>query len=178
MKKDKIVQFVGFITNLDINEFGPSWESFAGRVSKNRVEIKLEQQAEQSRFRYLSHVIWPEEEFLCSFKDKKRTDNFPEHKVKLVQAGGYSALQVQKKPNSSNRTKITAFIGHDDRNLSFYNSIPNCDTNIYQAYYESCSYAYIYEFFVDKESVAGLLVELKKHGAEVGIYEECLVPAL
>jgi len=49
--------------------------------------------------------------------------------------------------------------------------------NIYEAYYESCTYQYILEFFVAELRARDLMRQLKLRtsDAEIGMYKECLI---
>lgn len=180
MKKDTIVQFVCFITNLPLDDFASKWERYAKRLMNNNSEVTLQQQAEtKSRYRYISQHKWPDQDFQFSFMNERRSEHFPEHNVKVVQAGGYISLQVECMHNEDNGDiKLIAFVGHNETDIDFYRQLSLYrHLNIHQAYYESCTYGYIMEFFVPEADVAELVQQLKQRpGVETGIYKECLVP--
>lgn len=179
MKKDTIVQFVCFVTDLDINDFGTKWESFAKPFLSKNADITLEERTGRSRFRYVSRIEWPQGDAVATFMDKKRIEGFPEHTVKMMQAGGYTPLKIQQKNNEEGLTKVIAFVSHNENDIAFYSSLPAKFTNSYQAYYESCSYAYVFEYFVDESEVESLTASLKtRHGIEVGAFKESMVPEL
>lgn len=181
MKKDTISQFVCFITNLEFDEFVSKWEPYAKRFINKYVETTLQQQFEtKGRFKYISQHEWPQEDFQFAFMEgRKGSEHFPEHNVKVVQAGGYTLIQNECRHNEINENvKIMAFISHRENDIGFYKQLSLYrHLNIYQAYYESCTYAYIMEFFAEETQVAELTQQLKtRAGIEIAIYRECLVP--
>ena len=181
MKKDTITQFVCFITNLDLDEFAPGWERYAKRLANNKSDAILQQQSGETKtkFRYISQHEWPERDFDFTFMNNRRSEHFPEHNVRVVQAGGYIPLQFKKKhPGEDSDTKLIAFVSHNETELDFYHRLPFYrHLNIHQAYYESCAYGYVIEFFVPEKDTDELLLQLKQRpGIETGIYKECLVP--
>jgi len=182
MKKDTIFQFVGFVTNLDFEEFVAKWEPFAKRFMHKHVETTLQElDQKKGKFNYISQHQWSHEDFQFEFMEgKKGSEHFPEHNVKLLQAGGYTALQIQSNhKNINDLVKVIAFINHSENDIDFYKKSPSYRyLNIYEAYYESCSYAYIMEFFVEKAQVEELMLQLKtRPGIEVAVYKECMVHA-
>src|SRR5688500_19608854 len=91
MKKNTIVQFVCFITDLGLDEFIPKWERYANRLMNYNPETTLLQHAgTKSKFRYISKHEWLEGDFNFTFMNQKRSEHFPEHNVKVVQIGGYT----------------------------------------------------------------------------------------
>jgi hypothetical protein len=178
MKKDTIIQFVCFITDLGLDEFIPKWERYAKRFMKADT-TSLQQAETKSRFRYVSQHECSDGGFQFTFMNEKRSEHFPEHNVKVVQAGGYIPLQVECRHNEETGiSKLIAFISHDDMDIDSYRQLPSYRyLNIYQAYYENCAYAYIMEYFLPDEEVSDLLQLLKrKNSVEIVRYKECLVP--
>jgi hypothetical protein len=181
MKKDTIVQFVCFITNLEADEFSPKWEHYAKRLMTKKNEPALHQQVNGSknRYRYISLHTWPDKDFQFSFMDERRSEHFPEHNVRVVQTGGYVPLHIEKRrPVEEEDVKLIAFISHNENDIEFYRQLTLFHhLNIYQAFYESCSYGYVMEFFVPEKNADELYAQLKQRpGTETGIYRECLVP--
>jgi hypothetical protein len=180
MKKDTIVQFVGFITNLQPDVFIPEWERYAKRLMNKKTEPSLQQQGieTKNKFRYISQHEWADQDFQFSFMNERRSEHFPEHNVKVVHAGGYISLQPAKKNmEADSDIKVIAFISHNENDIDSYRQLPHHYMNIHQAFYESCSYGYVIEFFVSETDVDELLLQLKqRYGVETGIYKECLVP--
>lgn len=180
MKKDTIVQFICFITNLELNEFAPKWEQYAKRLLNSNSEPILQQKTPEAKnkYQYISQQAFRDIDVQLDFKNDKRSVYFPELNVKVVHAGGYIQLQKQNKHlEKEGETKIIAFLGHDENTTDFYSALPFYTAlNIYQAYYESCTYSYVLEFFVPEKDAAELLSQLKsRQGIETGIYKECLV---
>ncbi|MBC7874185.1 MAG: hypothetical protein H7Y01_09330 [Ferruginibacter sp.] len=179
MKKDTVIQFVGFVTNLDINEFAPKWEHYAKRLNKKN-ESSFQQQVTETKnkFRYISQHQWNDTDSNFSFLNERKSEHFPEHNVKVVHLGGYLSLQVQsRQPEEEGDIKLMAFIGHNETDIDFYRRLSYRHLNIHQAFYESCLYGYVLEFFVPESDSGELLQQLKQRsGVETGIYRECLVP--
>jgi hypothetical protein len=179
MKKDSIIQFVGFITNLEFEEFVAKWEFYAKRFHTASSGIILQESVSKSRFKYLSQHVWAGKDFRFAFMKERNSEHFPEHNVKVLQAGGYTALQAERRRNEDNGDiKIMAFTNHNENDINFYKQLPGYNhLNIYQAYYESCSYGYILEFFMPETDSLVLVQQLKtRAGTEVAIYRECMVP--
>ncbi|MBK5271853.1 MAG: hypothetical protein JJE22_12650 [Bacteroidia bacterium] len=180
MKKDTIFQFVGFVTNLDFEEFVTKWEPFAKRFMHKNVETTLQElDQKKGKFNYVSQHQWSQDDFQFEFMEgKKGAEHFPEHTVKVVQAGGYTPMQIESGHNEINDlVKVMAFTGHNENDIDFYKKSPSYRyLNIYEAYYESCTYAYIMEFFVEETQVEELMLQLKtRTGIETSVYKECPV---
>lgn len=180
MKKDTIVQFVCFVTTVELNEFAPKWENYAKKLLNKKSESTLQQQATgvKNKFRYISRHEWPERDFHFTFMKEKWSEVFPEHNVRVIQVGGYIPFETKgKQTEEDSDVKLIAFIGHDENDIDFYKDLPLFrQLNIHQAYYESCSYGYVMEFIVPENDAEELLMLLKKRpGVETGMYKECLV---
>lgn len=180
MKKDTIVQFVCFVTNLDLEEFAPNWERYAKRFINKNADAVLQEQVIQSKnkYRYVSKHEWPQRDFQFSFMNEKKSEHFPERNVRVIQVGGYIPLEAQKKSQKDGDTRVIAFVSHNETDLDFYRHLPYYrNLYIHQAYYESCTYGYVLEFVVDEINAKDLLLELKhRPGVETGVYRDCLVP--
>ena len=181
MIKDTIVQFVCFLTNLDPDEFSPVWERYGDQLKSKKAEPVLLQQVSlnKNKFRYVSVHEWPERDFNFTFINEKPSKYFTENKVRILQAGGYKPIQIEKRKSAGiNYNRILAFISHNESGISFYQQLPLYSSlNIYQAFYESCIYGYILDFYVPEINSNELLHQLNQRaGLETGIYTECLVP--
>ena len=181
MKKNSIVQFVCFVTDHTLEIFGPEWEYFAKRFMNNNTEQILQQQLGESKnkFQFISQHEWPNSDFQFKFMKERRSEHFPVHTVRVMQAGGYIPLQQEKRKNKeTGDIKLLAFVSHDESDIKFYRGLTlYSQLNIYQAYYESCTYGYVMEFFVPKADANELLLLLKQRThVETGLYKECLVP--
>ncbi len=180
MKKDTIIQFVCFVTELETDEFMPKWERYAGGLMNKPAEPVLHQlvTAAKKKFRYISQHEGPEGDFLFNFMKERHSEHFPEHNVRVVHAGGYIPLPVKKRFNEEDGDlKLIVFINHNETDIDFYRQLPSYQRlNIYQAYYENCMYGYIMEFFVAETNVEELEQLIKQRpGTETGIYKESLV---
>jgi hypothetical protein len=180
MKKDTLVQFVCFVTDLDFSEFITKWEFYAAQFMNTHSQMTLQEKFEsRSKYKYVSQHECPDRDFEFAFMKGRNSVHFPEHKAKVIQAGGYMPLQLES-PQKKEKgiVKLMAFISHDETDISFYSQLPLYrHLNIYQAWYESCLYAYVMEFFVEETHAAELLSQLKaRDGAEAGLYKECNLP--
>jgi hypothetical protein len=181
MKKDTIVQFVGFVTTLNLEAFAPLWERYAKRLMTKKNDTSLQQLGPETKnkFRFISQHEWPDKDLQFSFMNEKKSEHFPEGNVKVVQTGGYIALQVESAHGEEEgANKLVAFISHNENDIDFYRDLTlYSHLNIYQAYYESCSHGYVMEFFVPEADTAELVKQLKQRpGIEMGVYHESLVP--
>lgn len=180
MKKDTIVQFVCFETTVDTDEFKVQWEQYSKLVSNDQ-EVTLQQEVERKNiFRYVSQHRCLANDFQFIFKKGRRSAHSPEVEMKVKEAGGYSALQVEcNHETEMNESKIFVFISATDINLRVYRDLLAYQyLNIYQAYYESCAFTYILEYFVKDIQAAHLMEQLIVHNrpSEMGMYKECSVP--
>ncbi len=180
MKKDTLVQFVCFVTDLDFSEFITKWDFYANQFTVTQSQMTLQERLEsRNKYKYVSQHECPDRDFEFAFVKGRNSAHFPEHKAKVVKAGGYMPLQLES-PQKKEKgiVKLMAFISHDETDISFYSQLPLYrHLNIYQAWYESCLYAYVMEFFVEETHATELLFQLKtRDGAESGLYKECSMP--
>jgi len=180
MKKDTIVQFVYFETAMGTDEFISQWEKYSKLVSTNQV-VTLQQEVEsKSTFRYVSQHRCQPDDFQFIFKKGRRSAHTPEIEMKVKEAGGYTPIQVEcSHDTDGDESKILVFISSADPDLAVYRELSGyLYLNIYQAYYESCSYTYILEYFVETIQAAHLTDQLKIHNrsSEMGIFKECIMP--
>ena len=179
MKKDSTIHFVGFITDLGFDEFVVKWDYYSRQVSTNNTAVVLQQESEtKTRFKYVSQHKLKNDDISFSFMKGRNSEHFADQKVRVVNIGGYTALQTGCRHPDETDNRLIAFISHDETDIDFYRKLlPFRQINIYQAYYESCTYGYIAELFLPEADAADLLLQLKtRSGVEVSIYKECLVP--
>lgn len=181
MIKDTIVQFVCFLTNLELDEFAPEWERYGDQLKNKKAEPVLLQQVTEAKnkFRFVSAHVWPERDFHFTFINERPSKYFPENKVRILQAGGYKPIRIEKRRSAANAdNRILAFISHNETDIAFYQQLSLYSSlNIYQAFYESCTYGYVLDFFVSDMNMNELLHQLNlRTGLETGIYRECLIP--
>jgi len=179
MREETLFQFVGFETAVGLDDFTSQWENFARKFFKQDIHtITLQQQLKsRHRFRYMSMNEWPQDKFCFSFMEGRGSDYFPDHRVKVVQAGGYAPVHVECENRAHEETKIMLMLNEEDITKSSFNKMPYHYLNIYQAYYQSCLYSHILEFYTEDGYSMDLYELLKKHFAhcEAGMYRECLV---
>jgi hypothetical protein len=177
MHEDSIVHFVGFITSLDFDKFIQRWDYFVQQHKKDsRKSILQVLSGSKGKFKYLSQHPGSGADFKFTFMNKRESEHFPEHNVKVVHMGGYLPLQVESsRQDQISSTKIVVFVRNPEADLSVYKQLPLFKKlNIYQAYYENCSYSFVLEYFV-KEADAPLFLGGLHPGLrdEISIYEEC-----
>ena len=87
-------------------------------------------------------------------------------------------LQIECRHPDERDVKVMAFISHNETDINFYSQVSLYrHLNIYQAYYESCTYGHILEFFTPETDAHELVEQLKtRAGIDVALYRECLVP--
>jgi hypothetical protein len=183
MKKDTLVQFVCFETALALDEFTNQWERFVKESgNKKNVTTILQQAITKTKFKYISQHIWPQDDFQFVFMKGRISEHFPEARVKVIQAGGYTPMQIQYTHDKDlDAVKIMVLINNPQTDIASFTKLKTYHyLNIYQAYYESSLYAYILEYFVEETQAADLLQQLKAHapGTEITMYRESLVPAV
>ncbi len=182
MIKDTIIQFVCFTTNLSTDKFIAEWEPYAKKLQPKKQEANLLELVNEvkNKYRYISQHEWPGADFNFSFMTKTRGENFPDYHVRVVQIGGYK-LQPSKRKYSEEDTdvKLMAFLSHNENDIDFYRQLPLFHyLDIYQAYYESCTYGNILEFYISETNADELLLQLQqRHGVEAAIYKGCAVTA-
>jgi hypothetical protein len=181
MTKDSIIQFVCFVTNLGPDQFISEWEPYAKKLQPKKQELNLLELVgtAKNKFRYVSQHPCPGADFNFAFMNKSRSEHFPEHNIRVVQVGGYILISGKKYAEKDGDVKMIAFLSHNEIDIDFYRRLPSFHhLDIYQAYYESCTYGHILEFWVAETDADELLLQLQqRHGVESGIYKECSVTA-
>lgn len=176
---DVIVQFVGFETITGFDEFIVEWKQYANSSLKKDLAFSLQQQlGTHCRYKYISRNEWPEDNFQFVFMEGRLSDHFHEGHVRVVQAGGYIPLQVECNNRPADAVTILTFLKNASSNPDSYKSVQAYQhLNIYEAYYESCVYAYILEFFVLETDAMYVIQQLKNQSVhvEIGMYKECLL---
>lgn len=177
MKKDSIVQFVCFQTDVALDTFVGAWEQYSKSLGKG-IEVSLQQQAlSKNKFKYVSRHVGPKDDFRFVFVKGRKPEHFNDCSVRVIQAGGYLPMQLEcNNEAASNEIKILVFLTNNDTELSVYKDLKTYRyLNIYQPYYESCAYEYILEYYVKTAEAEELLqqIKLQGHGAETGSYKEC-----
>ncbi|HMU46493.1 MAG TPA: hypothetical protein PKC72_09005 [Chitinophagaceae bacterium] len=182
MKKENIIQFVGFITQLNFTEFEPQWEEYTRQIVKSSGARLLQcQERSANGLKYISQHELHETGFFFNFMKERKSGHFPDQEVKVVQAGGYSPLRVSPHLSKTrNNVSVIAFLGHGEKNISSCFDLVGADQpDIYQAYFENCAYGHILELSTSFSEATSLVEQLKnEYGVEAAIYEECKVPKL
>ena len=179
MKKDKIVQFVCFETPVDTEAFITQWEQYNDLVKVKQEVILQQESAHKCRYQFISQHRYHADDGQFIFKKLKRSSHFPEVEMRVKEAGGYSQIQLESSHDSEpEESKILLFLNVNEADLPFFRNLPDYHyLNIYQAYYESCTYTYILEYFIENKYAEQLIdaVKAQNRNAEIGLYKECLV---
>ncbi len=174
--KDSIVQFVCYETSMNTEEFVVQWERFTKRFLSKGIEVSLQEQAVvKNKFRFVSRNVWPQDSFQFVFMEGRLSHNFPEGHVKVVEAGGYTPLQIECARAKSDTIKVLVFAKNPQTDIDAYKNITGYrHLNIYEAYYESCKYVYIFEYFVKESALIGFKEQLDAQTSltEIGVYKE------
>lgn len=176
MTEDTIVQFVSFETTMTTDEFRTQWQEYNTLVS-GKQEVTLQQEVDgKSLFRYLSQHRFEENDLSFNFQKQRRSSRGQEIELRIKEAGGYLVVQLQyDHETTSDSCKIFVFLNSTPE-LDYYKQVLSYQyLNIYQAYYENCSYNFIMEFFVENSHVPEVVEQLKLHNlvSKIGIYKEC-----
>jgi hypothetical protein len=179
MKKDSMIYFVGFMTDIGFDEFVIKWEFYAKQVSSSHHSVILQQETgTKTRFKYVSHHKLKNDSISFSFMKGRTSEHFAEQKVKVVNLGGYKVVQAGNHSEDNNENRLIAFIGHNETDMNFYRELlPARQTHLYEAYYENCTFGHIMEFFPGEKDAEDIFRQLKlRPGVEVSLYRECLAP--
>ena len=182
MAQSTIVQFVSFETILDVDEFIVKWEQY-NRSSESDLKVVLQQsQLDTKSYRYLAQHRIPTGDFHFTFSKGKKTSRLPEVEIRTRQIGGYIEINGQRKNNLClpGENKLFAFINSPYLDMEEIGKIFSQGSfNVYEAFYESCQYRYILEYFAEDEQLRHALGLLKAMDlAGFGLYKECLVKSL
>ena len=180
MSDNKIVHFVWFETGLDPERFMNKWENFV-RSENSDIDVTLQESKSKNLFCYIAQHRCDVEEFQFIFTKAAKISRSKEAEIRVKQVGGYSIVQQENFGDAGKgESKVFAFINLARVDLKKYNKRQiQSRLNVYEAFYENCSYAYILEFFVKDKYVLELVEELKHYDIfDIGIYKECLLHAV
>ena len=177
MRDLNIVQFVCFETTLASDQFIKRWEEYH-RSENSDMDVTLQQCRGDSVYKYLAQHRGDGNELRFVFSKGTSSRHIRRELITTKQAGGYVVLQEERTSETrQDESKIFVFLISPQVNINAYRIIGvDVQLNIYEAYYENCNYAYIYEFFVKNRYVSEFIEQLKKlNPCEIGIYKECSV---
>jgi hypothetical protein len=180
MSKDNIIQFVGFVTQMNITEFLRDWEHYSEECTSIPGTTILHREVEtKSRFQFISRHTFSEPELSFAFmKNRAKKSRFfkEQQTIKVVQTGGYLPVQMGCRYDNNDDTKIIAFVGHNVSDLEYFRELPGYKyMNIYQQYYENCMYEHVLEIFSSEKEAPELLQQLRSiRGVEAAVYQECV----
>jgi hypothetical protein len=175
MTETSVVQFVGFTSNLPVPLFVEQWEAFAARYANAATHTVLQQQVQtKGKYRFISKHQWPAADFQFSFMGRRKSDYFPDRTVKVVQIGGYIKANGKTVSGSHSMTML-AFLKHQEYDLDYFRQNGLCHQfNEYTAFYESCLYGHVFEFFITAAQLPDLVSYFKmKPDTEIAVYQKC-----
>ena len=179
MDKDIIVQFVGFVTHIEPEVFITAWEPFIKQAADNSGSVLLQEAVTAkagNKFKYILQHESRSADFRFAFAKEKDKTQLPEQKIRVVQSGGYAPVQIQTSHKEiKNHIKVLAFLPHGQTDMDFYKRQTYRHLNIYEAYFESCKYSYVMEFYIHEMEAPVLIKELKGTGVEVALCKETLI---
>ncbi len=178
MAKHKMVFFVSFETTLETNQFISQWENYTSS-NGNQNNIILQQTGSNGKYKYIAQYLCDADEFQFVISKAVRTNRQAITEVRIKQLGGYAFIKHDKKPAEKYKeAKVLIFLTDPQADLSIYKNLPIKTTlNIYQGYYENCSYAYILEFIIKASKVAELVTQLELcNEKNIEVYKECRLP--
>ena len=175
-----IVHFVRFETTLDAEAFIKRWEDYNWSAGSDR-NITLQQSEKNGVFRYIAQHWCTADGLNFMFTKTARSPRMRRAEIRATLIGGYSVWLGEAKKNvPAGETKFFVFLTSPPIDLNVYKrlTVP-VKLNIYTAYYESCQYSCILEYFVRDEYVMELQDQLKQfETAETGMYKECAMQAV
>lgn len=172
MTKDRNAQFVCFETELDSDQFVKRWKQYARSLNTD-VKVVLQQSGEPGAYQYIAQHFIEGAELQFIFSREQLRSKVTRARIKTSQAGGYH-LAKEGNPDGRGKTKIFAFIKTPGADMSVYTKLSTYSKpNIWEAYYQNCTYAYILEYFISHHHAEELLDQLKLQKIdELGIYKE------
>jgi hypothetical protein len=179
MEKNSIVQFVCFVTDLEEESFVSAWSPFATELIEAPANVTLQQLVKTNhsdKFKYISQHACNPSDFKYSFMRGRSKEYLPDHRARIIQIGGYAAVQVQCMHNdTAGDVKVMAFLNVAEQDLGFYHRLTYRHLNIFEAYFESCTYSHIMEFFIQEQEAASLVKQIRsKPGSDAAQYNECI----
>ena len=171
MSNLNIVQFVCFETTLDSDQFSKRWEEYRRSVNSD-IDVTLQQCDEEKVYKYIAQHRDTENELRFVFSKRAGPSRIRREAVSVKQAGGYLVLQSERTSETkADESKIFVFLISPRVDLNVYREVTAyLKLNIYEAYYENCSYTNILEYFVKNKCVQELLEQLKKYSPyQIGI---------
>ncbi len=186
MSEASIVQFVCFETAMSFDDFSKMWEQYLPARKRGSEDAILKQQVStRARYKFISKHIMPQSDFRFVFSKIKTSPVAigspvpPEQHLRVVQAGGYMPVQIDYNASVSDKlVEIVVFINKEEFNISAYKELlPHNYLNIYEAYFESCLFPYILEYFIEESETDNFIKQLKSlpKSPELGVYKDCVV---
>jgi hypothetical protein len=174
MKTNKIAHFVYFETMLCSNDFLVRWQRYHSSANIN-AEVILQESKAGDVFMYIAKHCCNSDEFQFAFTKASKSTRAKQTEIKKVQLGGYSIIQQQNTGNAKeDEYKLFIFLDDKHTNISAYQQVQSSSKlNIYQAYFENCSYAYILEYFIKQADIVQFKENLQQFNTTASpVYKE------
>lgn len=174
MTENTKVQFVCFETSLDREPFMKRWKTY-NRSPRSDADVILQQSKRDDLFLYIAQHRFESNDLQFEFTKEGRSGRVVQERIKTTIIGGYALLQLQNKQGAAqDESKVFVFIDNALSDLDLYKELAGTGKlNIYQAYFQNCSHAYILEYFVKNKYASELFQKLEKQDVpKVGIYKE------
>lgn len=172
------IYFVGFITELERKEFIDPWTNYAGAFPIAPEHVMLQEKtAEKGKYRYISRHQPTKQDFNFSFMKGRTSENFSDHKARVVMLGGYSnSGRNIKGKHGNSESRIVVLTNKDLYDTDPYTLlVPDLTLTVYEPFFENCKYSSILEFGT-KEADSRKLIDLlkqEKAGEEIAVYKTC-----
>ncbi len=175
MKSDTIVHFVYFETALDKDAFIQRWENFA-RSANSDNDVTLQASKQDEQFTYIAEHRCDSAGFQFKFTKAAKLSRVRQAEIKTMLLGGYTIIKEEKTDEAAkNESKVFVFLSYDDTDVNVYKQLQfHGKLNIYKAYYENCTYAYILEFFAHNKYIPELMSQIHQYKTSgINIYKKC-----
>lgn len=176
MNDNNQVHFVFFESGLDKDLFLKRWEEY-DRSDKNNKGVTLQEAQNGELNHYISqHRVGRNDGEFVFRKSANKTRVFREP-IKSQLGGGYEMTQIERTTHASaGERKVFVFLKDNTTDLTPYHRLAvEFEMNIYEAYFESCRYARVLEYFVKQKQVATLLDSLPNDGEHHLVFKELVL---
>src|SRR4028118_866772 len=122
--KDTIVQFVCYETSMNTEAFVVQWERFTKRFLSKGIEVTLQEQTlGKNKFKFVSRNVCAQDSFQFVFMEGRLSHNFPEGHVKVIEAGGYTPVQIECNHAKGDMLKVIVFSKNPQTDIEAYRKL-------------------------------------------------------
>jgi hypothetical protein len=175
----RVIHFVGFVTELARKEFIDPWTGYAAQFPE---KVKLQEKTEEkAKYKFISRHQLRGEDFNFSFMKGRNSENFSDHKARVIMLGGYhvSERSTRGKHDQADSRVMVMTNKDPDEFLPYTADLRDLSVTIHESFFENCRYSSILEFAAKEKDMKKLVELLKKEkaGEEIAIYRTCRIPA-